>query len=120
MKNLMLFAALFTITVLFSCKDSCSNMPSSFSSYSDAYEVINNTSWKIDKSIRSINSSWVNSASYKSCDGELGYFIYQTNKGKSYTHSNVPIDIWYEFVDADSKGKFIRAKLKGRYRLSIR
>ena len=73
MKNLIFIVALFTITVLFSCKDSCSNMPSSFSSYSEAYEVINKTSWKIDKSIRSINSSWVNSASFKSCDGVLGY-----------------------------------------------
>ena len=109
------------VTILFlGCSNSsssnfCDNPQSSFTNIQEAERVIINSTFEYEDNLRTSQSSWVTKAIYKSCDNSTGYFIYYTNKGNTYLHSNVPIRIWKGFKNASSKGNYINENLKNKY-----
>ena len=99
-------------------KKNCSEINSNFTSYNNAIEVVQNSSFAIEEKVNT-DSSWIDSIEYYSCDEASGYLIVNTKKGKSYIHENVPIQVWIEFKNADSFGRFYNQNIKGNYYLEI-
>lgn len=111
MKYLHLFSLLFFI----SCGNkNCNDLNSNFKSFDDAIEVVRETNFSIEEKVNT-DSSWIDSIEYYSCDEQLGFLIINTNKGRSYIHKNVPIQVWNEFKNASSYGKYYNNFIKGRY-----
>ncbi|HZH68647.1 MAG TPA: KTSC domain-containing protein [Chitinophagales bacterium] len=46
------------------------------------------------------------------------YFVLSTEK-KTYTHKDMPIELWLEFKKATSFGQFYNSKIKGKYQLTL-
>ena len=64
----------------------CNNLDTNFTSYRQATELVRSASgFEVSEKER-LNSTWMKSAEYYSCDGDLGYFIYTNTKGDSYIH----------------------------------
>lgn len=61
-------------------------------------------------------SSWIRSAKYYSCDNIVGYLIFTTDK-KEYIHINVPLEVWQQFKEASSFGRFYNQNIKYKYQL---
>ena len=59
-------------------------------------------------------SSWIREAKYYSCDGELGYFMLETDD-KVYLHKDVPLRLWLGFKRSNSYGRFYNDQLKRKY-----
>ena len=97
----------------------CEDLPNSFSSYQEADELILNATYPFTDEVNTSKSSWIRSAWYLSCDGKKGFFCYTTDK-KLYIHQNVPLDIWHEFKNADSFGRYYNYNIKGKYRLKLK
>lgn len=115
MRKIIFIILLFIV----SCsKKNCSDINSNFSSYNNAIEVVQNSSFAIEEKVDT-DSSWIDSIEYYSCDEVSGYLIVNTKKGKSYIHKNVPIQVWNEFKNADSFGRFYNQNIKGNYYLNI-
>jgi hypothetical protein len=92
----------------------CNSIPAHFNSYKQAISWVKNASFKIKDDVNTYKSSWIRSASYYSCDGNTGYFIYSTDS-REYIHAGVPIEIWNGFKSADSFGSFYDRNIKYRY-----
>jgi hypothetical protein len=99
-------------------KKDCSDIYFNFTSYKNAIEVVQNTSFQIEEQVNT-DSSWIDSIEYYSCDELTGYLIINTKKGGSYIHENVPIQVWNEFENAESYGRFYNQNIKGNYYLEI-
>jgi KTSC domain len=111
---------LFVSSFYISCNpQECSKMPVHFSSYDEAIKEITKYTFKLKESADMANSSWMRSATYYSCDGQIGYFIYSTDKGKKYIHADVPLQIWRDFQNAISKGSYYDNNIRRRYRLNL-
>ena len=115
-KNIIFFMLL----ILVSCKeDNCFEINSNFKSYQIAIETVQNSSFAIEEKVNT-DSSWIDSIEYYSCDELTGYLIINTKKDKSYIHKNVPIQVWNEFKNAESYGRFYNQTIKGNYYLEIK
>jgi hypothetical protein len=109
----------FLVLIMVSCKKhNCTEISSKFTSYEDAIETVQNSSFAIEEKVNT-DSSWIDSIEYYSCDEASGYLIVNTKKGGSYIHENVPIHVWNEFKNADSFGRFYNQNIKGNYYLDI-
>ncbi len=95
----------------------CKDLPDNFSSYNQAIKAIRSFGFKITDKLPYGKSSWIVNATYYSCDGETGYLVYSTDKGKEYIHEKVPLRVWREFKTASSSGSYYVSNIKGRYRL---
>lgn len=120
MRNIHYRIIVYTLLIvcLGACSSSsnyCDNPQVSFESVHSAERTILNNKFVFEESVRTPESSWIAKAIYKSCDESTGYFIYYKKGGDKYLHSNVPINVWYGFKNASSKGHYINANLKGRY-----
>ena len=73
----------------------CNSVPKHFSSYESAIAYIKKAEFKFKDEVNTSKSSWIRSASFYSCDGKTGYFIFGTDT-KEYIHVGMPIDIWTE------------------------
>lgn len=107
------------IISLFSCNSntgSCTDLPSSFSTYEEAVEAVENSNFKIEEEADTSKSSWIRSADFYSCDGESGYLIISTDDHE-YIHENLPVSVWEDFKNADSFGKFYNANIKNNYQM---
>lgn len=98
--------------------EDCQNIRSSFSSFSEAKEIVENTNFKIEEKIKTYKSSWIMGAEYRSCDKKFGYLIIETNR-KSYIHDDVPYSTWCSFKEANSFGTYYTNFIKGRFRLEL-
>lgn len=112
--TILLFSILFP-----SFYNDCEKIPASFNSYSSAINIVNNTQFKIEESIRTYKSSWIVKASYYSCDEVKGFFILET-KDEEYIHQDVPVKVWKEFKNAESYGKYYNANIKENYNLKLK
>lgn len=92
----------------------CDQLPKKYSSYNEAVNAIKSTHFKIAETINTSKSSWVRGAAFYSCDGLTGFFILKTDK-KEYLYSEVPINIWKEFKNADSFGSYYNSYIKHRF-----
>jgi hypothetical protein len=109
----------FFLILSISCsKSNCNKINSNFTSYDSAIELVKSSDFSIEEKINT-DSSWINSIEYCSCDKLTGFLIVNTKKGKSYIHENVPIQLWYEFKNANSFGRFYNQNVKGNYFLSL-
>lgn len=93
-------------------------MQTSFSSYSEAIDVIESTSFRIEENVTTRSSDWMDEANYYSCDGTTGYFIYST-EGREYLYDGVSLNVWQGFKDADSRGSYYVRMIKGRYKMRL-
>ena len=102
-KNIIFFILL----ILVSCKEyNCSEINSNFTSYQNAIELLQNSSFTIEEKVNT-DSSWIDSIEYYSCDEIYGYLIVNTNNGRSYIHKNVPVQVWNEFKNTESFWKVL-------------
>ena len=119
MKNILF---LILISVFFSCSknkqqvSNCSQINPTFKNYDEAVNTVKSTDFKITDDIDTSKSSWIRSAKYYSCNGIVGYLIFTTDENE-YIHLNVPIEVWQEFKQADSFGKFYNQNIKLKYHL---
>lgn len=97
----------------------CSQLPKIFKSYEQAIERITHADFKIKEITACSRSSWIEKASFYSCDGNTGYFLLTTKNKKQYLHSGLPIKKWYEFKNSSSFGSYYNRQIKGRYQLKI-
>ncbi|MFZ2897072.1 MAG: KTSC domain-containing protein [Saprospiraceae bacterium] len=103
-----------------SCQSAdCENEPVVFSSYEEAINWIRSARFKVSETVQTTNSSWIREASYYSCDGLTGFFIYTTRSSKTYIHATVPAELWKGFVEATSHGSFYDRHIKGRFRFDV-
>lgn len=109
--HLVFFASLFS-----SCRqnNNCDKLPKRFTSYAEAISKIESSKFEIKEEVNTSKSSWIRGASFYSCDGNIGFFILQTTKQK-YLYSNMPYDLWIEFKNAESFGKFYNDKIKHQF-----
>jgi len=113
--KLRIFILLILSTLLFACTtQDCNKLPDKFTSYSEAFEKIENSSFKIEESVNTSKSSWIRGATYYSCDGEKGYLLIETDT-KTYIHKEVPLSVWNGFKVADSFGEYYHRYIKSKY-----
>ncbi len=86
-----IFQCILIFVVLSSCSGkSCQELPSNFSTYNEAKTKVRTSSGYVIKQKRSLESSWIKSTEFYSCDGKNGFLIITTNRGKTYIHNLVP------------------------------
>jgi hypothetical protein len=111
---------LFGILLIFNfgIAQDCNQMPAHFSSYESAVNFVKNARFKFTDNVNTSKSSWIRGASYYSCDGKTGYFIFSTDE-KIYIHKGIPIEIWQQFKQTNSFRSFYDHNIKGRYRFYL-
>lgn len=115
MRKIIVILTLFFI----SCVDkNCEDLNSKFTSYDDAIDLVKNTDFNFEEKVNT-DSSWIDSIEFYSCDEISGYLIVNTNNGRSYIHKNVPVQVWSEFKNAESYGRFYNQNIKDNYYLEI-
>lgn len=62
-----------------------------------------------------LNSSVLKGATYEKKNNKLSILF---NSGKEYEYV-VPVEIWEQFKEASSKGKFFNSVIKGRFKPEI-
>jgi hypothetical protein len=97
----------------------CKTIPNSFNSYEQAVKAISNSTFSFTDKVNTSSSSWIRSATFKSCDGKTGFLIIGTDSNP-YIHQNVPLSLWQSFKKASSFGSFYTKNLRGRYKLIIK
>jgi len=112
MKKLLF--SLFLVVFVSCTRHDCKDLPTNFESYQQITELIKKSSFKIKEQTDTSMSSWIASAHYYSCDGEGGYLILKTKKGREYTHFNISYQVWKGFKEAKSKGKYYHKVIKKR------
>lgn len=117
-KNNKKFIILITAFFIMSCGGNCDSLDKSFTSYDNAIELVRATNFNIEDKVNT-DSSWIDSIEYYSCDEVVGYLIVNTKRGNSFIHKNVPIQLWNQFKNADSFGRFYNQRIKGSYYLSL-
>jgi len=98
--------------------NSCADLPTSFTSYTEAMDRIRSASFRIAEEQNTDESSWVRGAEFYSCDGASGFFILRTDN-QDYIHVDVPIAVWQGFKEASSFGSYYTANIRKRYRLGL-
>ena len=107
------------LTICSCSAQNCKDIPDVFSSYQQAKNFIQKSSFFYSEKVNTSKSSWIRSASFYSCDKKTGFFIIATHK-KEYIHQNLPIEIWNSFKSVGSFGQFYNQKIKNRYQLKVR
>lgn len=116
-----LFTLLFSFFLIMSAcseKTSCENLPQSFTSYTEAKKQIKSAKFKIKEEAITERSSWIRGATYFSCDGETGCFLFKTDS-KEYIYKGVPYTIWNGFKKAESLGRYYNNYIKDKYKLTL-
>ncbi|HEV8503963.1 MAG TPA: KTSC domain-containing protein [Chitinophagaceae bacterium] len=109
---------LFQVIAISSIAQNCKILPAHFYSYEQAISWVKNASFKIKEDVNTSKSSWIRSASYYSCDGKVGYFIFSTDS-KEYIHEGIPVEIWNKFKNADSFGSYYDHYIRKKYRFYL-
>ena len=119
MINFFKYSLFIFVFISISCdSQNCTELKDDFLSYQEAKELIKVTEFTFSDKCDTNKSSWILNAKYYSCNQRTGYFLVKTKK-KTYIHKNIPKELWNEFKDAESFGKFYNSKIKGKYRLII-
>jgi hypothetical protein len=97
----------------------CVDLSEHFNSYEEAKEAIHQANFRISEKVNTDGSSWIRGAQYYSCDGHIGFFILETDK-KDYLFKDLPVDMWNEFKNAPSFGKYYHENIKGRFQFYLK
>lgn len=117
MKNIILVSIVCLFII--SCNGQpCEKLQNSFSSYSEAENLLEKTSFNFTDQINTSKSSWITKAKFYSCDKQSGYFILVTDK-KSYIFDNLPIEKWNDFKSAESFGTYYNKNIRDKYKLIL-
>jgi len=115
--KLILILLIFTIA---SCtSQDCNDLPSQFSSYSQAVNDVKSSNFTIEEKVKTTKSSWIKTISYYSCDSEIGFLLVEI-KSEEYIYQNVPLSVWESFKKADSYGRFYNGNIKSNNNLIIK
>src|ERR1039457_1996021 len=71
----------------------CKNLPTTFSSYSQAITLVQSSTFKVQETADTASSARITSANYYSWDGKTWYLIYTTNRGYQYIHKGVLMEL---------------------------
>ncbi len=104
-------------SIAYCSSQNCNKLPTQFLSYKQAITAIRAAEFTLKDKLPSGKSSWIVSANYYSCDGQNGYMVYSTDKGKEYIHEKLPATVWKAFKNATSSGSYYVQNIKGKYRL---
>jgi|ERR1035437_2393862 hypothetical protein len=119
MKHVVFLSTILLLwTIQITCGQDCNKLPTSFTSYAQASQLIKSSTFKMHESVNTSKSSWVRGASYYSCDSNKGFLIIKTDNGE-YVHQNVPVEVWRSFKNASSFGSYYDHFIKGNYRLNL-
>lgn len=113
-----LYLLFITILLVASCQQDCSKINTEFQSYNEAVKTIKNTDFSVEQELSHNNSSWIVNAEYYSCDNNFGYMVLYTDSNE-YIFQDMPINVWREFQNADSKGRFYNKYIKSRYQIKL-
>ena len=104
---------------LFGCAQiDCNNLPQNYSTYNKALSAVRGAKFNFVDNINTSRSSFINSASYYSCDNKFGFLIIGL-QGREYIYKNLPKTIWIQFKQASSLGTYYNKYIKGRYTLVL-
>ena len=92
----------------------CTQLPKIYSSYKEAIKTIKSAHFNVHETLNTSKSSWIKEASYYSCDGKVGFFIFKTSK-REYIYSGVPVTVWEGFKKAHSFGSYYDHYIKHRF-----
>jgi len=92
----------------------CTQLPKTFSSYKEAIKTIESAHFKIQETINTSRSSWIQEGSYYSCDGKIGFSIFKIH-GRKYIYPGVPVTVWEGFKKARSFGSYYDHYIKHKY-----
>ena len=98
------------------CGRNGAELPKTFKDHEVAIEQVEAASFEIEETIQTPESSWIQSATFRSSDDRMGFFLL-TAKNKKYIYQDVPRELWEGFKKADSKGGYYNRHIKGRYQL---
>ncbi len=115
MKRITALISFSFIIFLTSCGGiNCTQLPKTYSSYKEAIKTIQATHFNVHETINTSKRSWIHEASYYSCDGKVGFFIFKTH-GREYIYSDIPITVWEGFKNARSFGSYYDRYIKHRF-----
>lgn len=97
---------------------SCNELPTHFNSYQQAVSEVKSTDFTIEDSVNTSRSSLIKSASFYSCDSNVGFLLVKI-KSTEYIYENVPISVWDNFKQVESFGKFYNSNIKERYQINF-
>lgn len=106
----------FSLTLNALHAQNCKSIPKIYRSYSQAISVIDKAKFGLVDEINTSKSSWIRSATFKSCDGKTGFLIIGTDL-HPYIHQNVPISLWKSFKRAGSFGSFYSKQIRNKYKI---
>jgi hypothetical protein len=124
MRKILTILLLIIVTTTSCHSYTCNKLPDIFTSYDGAIQLVKTSTFQFIDDVKISDSSsawvpdrfsWITSANYYSCDGGKGYFIYNTNRGTTYIHQGVPIEVWNGFKDTSSKGFYFDRYIKEKY-----
>jgi len=115
MKTVLIFFLLVIVNIsLLACPDNCAASSGSWKSEKEAIDALEKADFLFTESFKNESESWLLSASFYSCDGQNGYLIIHSQK-KDYIHSSVPLVVWQDLKNANSKGGFYNFCIKDKY-----
>jgi KTSC domain len=95
----------------------CDNIPDYFSSFEEAEDIVRNSEYQYSDELNNMESEWITSAEFYSCDGASGYFIMCTMKNGCYIYDDMEIDVWKRFKGAGDYGKYYHQVIKNKYQM---
>lgn len=67
--------------------------------------------------LENVNSSMLEQVTY---DNETKRLVVVFKNSKEYFYDNVPTEVWKQFQESESKGKFYTQNIKGKYPADIK
>ena len=117
MKRIFLIIALiFSSLIVNATGTNCAQLSEAWKSKKKAVESIESTAFNVSDTAVPNYKSWLVSAHFYSCDGEIGYLIIKGNK-KTFLHQNVPMAVWQSLKNAKSMGGYYNFYIRNRYQL---
>jgi hypothetical protein len=65
--------------------------------------------------MREVDSDFISHVDYNEENNRLSIYISNSDKRLEYTYKNVPKQVFEEFINAYSKGKYYNKYIKGEY-----
>jgi hypothetical protein len=118
MNKYILILLLLSFTIASCSSQDCKDLPSQFSSFSQAVNKVKSANFTIKEKVKTTKSSWIKSISFYSCNSEKGFLLVET-QSEEYIYQNVPISVWEQFKEADSFGTFYNKFIKENYLLKL-
>ncbi|MDZ7604268.1 MAG: KTSC domain-containing protein [Cyclobacteriaceae bacterium] len=115
MKAVLIFFLLVIVNIsLLAGSDNCAASSASWKSEKEAIDALEKADFHFSESFKNPSESWLISASFYSCDGQSGYLVIHSQK-KDIIHSSVPMIVWQDLKNANSKGGFYNFYIRDKY-----